>query len=147
MKMKEKWKKMLSVPCKRCYWGERKGGELSPEGVQVKRKQLRGSGLCRGQQCGEQEPLATANHRAELPSPSLSASRGYRHPLSWVFWWDVAARLGALPPHGHSLHLTPVCASPCCSSVLATPSWPPTPWQLPQSMLKPCFKRCHVNGF
>lgn len=34
----------VGFPCKRCYRGERKGGEPSCECVQVKRKQLRGCG-------------------------------------------------------------------------------------------------------
>lgn len=84
VKMKEKWKKVLVFTAKlllkgkKKWWaelweyvGEKEAAQrLWLQQDQAMEKYWPGSGFCRGLQCEEQEPAATANHWAKLPSPS-----------------------------------------------------------------------------
>lgn len=134
--MKEKWKKALVFPAKDVTVQKKKGGELSHEGVQVKRKQLGGCGSSRTRQwksigrvlaCAEGSNVGSRSpwpqHTTEL-SCHLPASRpamvivipcpessGVIWQLGWVLYLPMGTASTALwpaPAHAAALAQPPL---------------------------------------
>lgn len=77
----------FSFPCKRCYRGERKGGEPSCECVHVKRKQLRGCGSSRTRQWKSISQVLASAEGSDAGSRSLwpqqTTELSCHLPASW----------------------------------------------------------------